>query len=92
MSGQYAAGAITGRGYFFGISDADGTIFGANGSYDFGSGISAFLAVESATEEVFGGDYSALTAGAGYEFAPGVSVEGSIGRLSLGPTGEVDTL
>lgn len=73
LSAEYDAGQIFGRAYYTSISDIDFGLYGLRGAYRFDDAISITGGVEAASGDDFIGEYTALSVGGAYEFAPGVA-------------------
>ncbi|WP_342071335.1 porin [Yoonia algicola] len=82
VSADYAQGPIAVRGYYTGITGEDLAIYGVRGSYDFGNGFSATGSI-GGFEEFLADEATIMTIGAGYAFYDGLSIDASVGRLSI---------
>lgn len=85
ISAEYADGPIFARAYYTGVTDEDLAAYGVRGGY----AISPMLDVTaslSGFDDYLADEGSAVSVGAAYEFAQGISVDGSLGRLSIGDT------
>ncbi|MEJ8560912.1 porin [Yoonia sp. GPGPB17] len=77
LSASYDAGQIFGRAYYTSIQDADFAIYGARGEYWFTDAIALTGGFETISGDDFGIDYTALSIGGEYEFAPGIAASAS---------------
>lgn len=82
VSADYAQGPIAVRGYYTGVTDEDLAIYGVRGSYDFGMGFSATGSI-GGFDDFFADEASVFTIGVEYEFYDGLSIDASVGRLSV---------
>lgn len=73
LSAEYDAGQIFGRGYYLSVTEEDFAIFGARGEYRFDQAISLTGGFETTSGDEFF-EYTALSVGGEYAFAPGVAV------------------
>ncbi len=73
LSAEYDAGQIFGRGYYLSVTEEDFAIYGARGEYRFDQAISLTGGFETTSGDEFF-EYTALSVGGEYAFAPGVAV------------------
>ncbi len=82
VSADYAQGPIAVRGYYTGVTGEDLAVYGVRGSYDFGMGFSATGSI-GGFEEFLADEATIISIGAGYAFYEGLSIDASVGRLSI---------
>jgi hypothetical protein len=88
LSADYAAGPISGRAYYFGVTDVDGSVLGLDGSYAINDMIDVTAAFQ--TGDLFG-DFNVLSIGASYEVSDGFAIGGSIGQLTSDAEDDITT-
>jgi hypothetical protein len=82
VSADYAGGPISGRAYYFDVTDVDGAILGLEGAYAINNMFSVSAAIQSA--DLFGDDFTAYSVGGSYVVSDGFTVDASIGQFSEG--------
>jgi len=82
VSADYAQGPIAVRGYYTGVTGEDLAVYGVRGSYDFGMGFSAIGSI-GGFQDFLADEATIITIGAGYEFYDGLSIDASVGRLTI---------
>ncbi len=90
LSAEYDAGQIFGRGYYASATEQDFAIFGARGAYRFDQAISLTGAFETTSGDDFFADYTALSVGGEYAFAPGVAVSARFTNVDSDEGGSAD--
>jgi len=90
LTAEYEDGPIFVRGYYTSVTDIDGYLIGARGSYDVTDMIHVSADLQKGVD-FFLGDLTAYSVGAGYEFADGFIVDASVGRIE-GDGNEIDTI
>lgn len=65
-------------------------VFAVSGAYNFNNGLSIIGSL--GTADLIGNDLTSVSIGGAYEFAPGVSAELSVGRLSAGGGADIDVV
>ena len=73
LSAEYDAGQIFGRAYYTSVTDTDFGLYGLRGAYRFDDAISITGGVEALSGDDFFGEYTAVSIGGEYQFAPGVA-------------------
>ncbi|MFA8442792.1 hypothetical protein [Yoonia sp.] len=89
LSAEYDAGQIFGRGYYVSVTEQDFAVFGARGEYRFDQAISLTAGFESTSGDDFF-DYTSLSVGGEYAFAPGVAVSARYTKIDADEGGSGD--
>lgn len=89
LSAEYDAGQFFGRGYYASATEQDFAIFGARGAYRFDQAISLTAGFESTSGDDFF-DYTSLSVGGEYAFAPGVAVSARYTKIDADEGGSGD--
>ncbi len=81
LSAEYDAGQIFARAYYTSAEDADFAIYGARGEYRFDDAIAFTAGLETVSGDDFGPDYTSVSVGGSYEFAPGVAASARYSKI-----------
>jgi hypothetical protein len=90
LSAEYDAGQIFGRAYYTSGSDVEFAVYGVRGAYRFDDAISINGGVEALSGDDFIGEYTALSIGGAYAFAPGIAATARYTSIDADFGGETD--
>lgn len=90
LAADYEQGPIDARGYVFGNSETDSSIFGVRGAYEFAGQFRGTAGFESGSGDDV--DYTAYNIGAGYEVTEGAWIDASVGQIDFDGGATVETL
>ncbi|KQI72755.1 hypothetical protein AN191_07035 [Loktanella sp. 5RATIMAR09] len=90
LSAEYDAGQIFGRAYYTSLTDVDFAVYGVRGAYRFDDAISINGGVEAVSGDDFISEYTALSIGGEYAFAPGIAATARYTSIDTEFGGETD--
>ncbi len=92
FSAEYDAGQIFGRAYYTSVTDVDFAVYGLRGEYRFDDAISINGGIEALSFDDFGPEYTALSIGGAYAFAPGIAATARYTNIDGDFGGDTDAI